>query len=454
MTFIFNVIFYLFVFGIRELIAGHILPGPQTLLRRAPYTTTRAIASGPTAGTLTRVSNSFQNITLHTPLSQSHSNQYNGLGSCTLGVSSCSAAGVDLTYYGTAMKELPDECLLWDDSCSGNRTLALKEFFNESIWEVRQNACFMEYERCKYNPPGQAEAFSKIKNYLRSPQCVSNAVEYGISFDVGASSISSQLLAATSGLPGSCCWQCELSTSNVDIYYWPEPDANTSCLSIVGDAVNPLGLGATTDNGVTYWGCKPKTPLTVYNAELAIGGPPGAAMIVQSIITTAMVRTYGGIKYKQRVVNPWSSQGCGYEASEFKNLSRRGEPEAVQARGKPLVVRSITEQNGLPVSTVVSGGFTLYVSEHRRISRRALMTPPVHLHLSTPISSVFRQAISVNRPRFRQPCSALPKESFQRLQGRFRITTTHQTFSTQPVPFHSGHRKLSISAICLAHRKA
>ena len=78
-------------------------------------------------------------------------------------------------------------------------------------------------------------------------------------------------------VPGNipcCCGSCEMNVQNVDIYYWPEPNVNTSCLSIIGDSVRPVDYGATrsvwTDGtetvNDTYWGCDAKTS-TIYETD-------------------------------------------------------------------------------------------------------------------------------------------------------------------------------------------
>ena len=48
-----------------------------------------------------------------------------------------------------------------------------------------------------------------------------------------------------SGANPSCCGVCETNVDNVEIYYWPKPDVNTSCLSIIGDSIRPIDFGAT-----------------------------------------------------------------------------------------------------------------------------------------------------------------------------------------------------------------
>ena len=50
------------------------------------------------------------------------------------------------------------------------------------------------------------------------------------------------------------CGSCNVGGPNVDVYYWPQTSANTSCLSIIGPTPSPPLAGATTSNGLTYWG--------------------------------------------------------------------------------------------------------------------------------------------------------------------------------------------------------
>lgn len=44
-----------------------------------------------------------------------------------------------------------------------------------------------------------------------------------------------------------------IEAGNVDVYYWPGPNANTSCQSIIGNRVNPPDYGATTDSLGLRW---------------------------------------------------------------------------------------------------------------------------------------------------------------------------------------------------------
>ena len=43
--------------------------------------------------------------------------------------------------------------------------------------------------------------------------------------------------------------------TTLNVYDWPSPDTDTSCLSLIGTGINSPGLGATTEEGSTYRDC-------------------------------------------------------------------------------------------------------------------------------------------------------------------------------------------------------
>ena len=81
-------------------------------------------------------------------------------------------------------------------------------------------------------------------------------------------------------VPGAV--NCELDGGIVDIYYWPEPDADTACLSMIGNNTISPFPGATGG----YWGC--------------------TAASRSSFITTAKEVVTGTVTLKKPLVNPWS----------------------------------------------------------------------------------------------------------------------------------------------------
>ena len=292
-------------------------------------------------------------------------------GYCDMGDDFCSFKHPN----GTIIKATPEDrngiCLLWDSSCSGNKTLAEQLFFEWAFLTqdveskgVFGNRCFAEapgvYQSdCeKYNPPDRLSDWQKIRNWMRTPQCVSDAEEWQNRtghqwrfFYQGVDEYSPhKQLSAEEGVAAideshsrpevnpSCCQVCDISAQNVDLYYWPEPDANQSCLSIVGEAVKAIDDGATIDSSHTFWACNstdPSIPTTVQ-------------------VTTAEITNIGGLQVKVPLFNPWSSPCMQDQA---RNRSGLG---PIVPRDHSLIIPStITPNSGLPVSTVVSGNFTL-----------------------------------------------------------------------------------------------
>lgn len=378
MTSIPSPLLYLLIY-ISQFAAAQLLRGRQSLSGRAPYATSNISLSATAVGTSIPVINGSHNSTSHltssqsqlglitaspTVVNQTYTYPYEIVSSCTEDPQWCSAAGIPLIQSRPTSEGLPNECLLWDDTCSGNRTLALKEFFSYSIHNFTGHVCLDEDGdetiECEYVPPVPAEEYEKIMTWMRSPQCVSDALDYGNLMHIPTSNLQGLLGPASLSPehPGSCCSNCEIWATNVEIYYWPEPNASMSCLSVVGDEINPLDLGATTSGTHTYWGCTPKTPLQIYDLPATNFDPVGAYRSVESIITTATIVTIGSATIKEWAANPWSSQGCDYEDSLVKNISVLS-IGPLRARGHSLNMHSITKQSGSPVMTAISGTFTL-----------------------------------------------------------------------------------------------
>ena len=146
-----------------------------------------------------------------------------------------------------------------------------------------------------------------------------------------------------------------LDGGNVDVYYWPEPDANTACLGVIGDNTNSPFPGATTAvNNIGepfgHWGC--------------------TADSGSSIITTATEFVFGAVTLKKPVVNPWSSQPCIGSAPFPANISSQFiKTQAIlpslQARDHSLVgPQNKTQSGGLLISTVILDNYTLFVLNH------------------------------------------------------------------------------------------
>ena len=164
-------------------------------------------------------------------------------------------------------------------------------------------------------------------------------------------------LATTASISDACRYlehsyaggDCFAIVGTVDVYYWPEPDVDTACLSIIGEATMPLlqdatistlsitGTGWTT---VTYWGCTAQT-----------------GFYKGSYLTTAQMATIDGLSFKSFRINPWSAS-CGAPASASASTSLSF--HSLQQRGHTLAVApNVTKTGELNPITVTSGDFTL-----------------------------------------------------------------------------------------------
>ena len=166
--------------------------------------------------------------------------------------------------------------MLWDSTCSGNKTEALDEFFNNSgtmsslvynAWEY-----YAVTRKLSGIPP---ENNSKIVSWMRDPDCRSSFLEWHTEHpdkpiwtysdreeneDV-VSTMNWNSVAGTSGNVG-CCDTCELVGGNVDVYYWPEQGANTDCLVSVGttaasDIDQSLVIPDVRNVGGGWWNSQP-----------------------------------------------------------------------------------------------------------------------------------------------------------------------------------------------------
>ncbi len=282
---------------------------------------------------------------------------------------------------------MDDQCVLWDTSCSGNKTLAIKKFFNLAFprgfdpynkTSIMGNDCFAQNPEISqsdcdtFNSPDRLSEWQKIKDWMRSPQCVSDAEEWqnmtgafwGFIFRDGLNESYSDYKLDIPGPDPSCCQTCFLQVQNVDLYYWPEPDADLSCLSIIGGSVRPLNHSATfstfstpADTGSlwtlttqTYWACN--------STHRDFSGTTFRDL------TTATITTIGDLSVKVPLYNPWESPPCAENdaGSQGSNASNkiRDRQASVRARDHFLIITSsLTQQEGLPMTTVVSGDFTL-----------------------------------------------------------------------------------------------
>lgn len=154
---------------------------------------------------------------------------------------------------------------------------------------------------------------------------------------------------------------CGLMVGGVDIYFWPDPSRDTSCLSLVGNATNSPMQDALTStiyggwnnsiSSTVCWGCTARDP---------VAGT--------SFITTAVLAVTGSLSAKQYLFNPWSSQPCSAEATQSQPpISQPQEIHGAHItahvrRHHLLAPSGITLESGLLRATVTSGNFTLWVT--------------------------------------------------------------------------------------------
>lgn len=312
-------------------------------------------------------------------------------GSCAIGDDFCSLKESNGTIIEATATNFSDQCLLWDHSCTGNRTLAIQKFFSiafadagldlDNNGRLLDNDCFLQnsvvnQSDCnRYNPPERLSDFEKIKKWMRSQECVAAADEWmamtGSSWhtifgkptpDLGLIAESSDSNDDPDSNSPSCCGTCNVFAQNVDLYYWLEPAANLSCLNIIGKSFNlPLEYGATTaiEDGSTqiYWGCNVTSTGTTE-------GESEVSTTRSYIFTTAQITTTGSLSVKVSSISPWSSSPClggdtGPQPSNH-SINDRDKGASIYAREHSLFVPpSITQADGLPVSTLVSGNFIL-----------------------------------------------------------------------------------------------
>ena len=285
-------------------------------------------------------------------------------GYCDIGDMFCFFRNYDGSLTEAKPTSLKDMCVLWDSSCSGSRTAAIKKFFRSTV-DFGGNACFEQTpggdsSACiTYNPRSRLLEWDKIKQWMRSSQCSSALDTYHELNKTGHGTLDRFYPDVS-----TCCLRCYIQAANVDLYYWPEPGVDTSCLSIIGESVRPLDYGATTAtvsvlhqftqrvDTVTYWGCTAstlKTEILTYKGHLT-------TRYNRETITTAKITTIGSLAVKHSAFNPWSSAPCPQE-----NATSQVPEVRIMSLAPDTSLKSpssITLNNNLPIS-VVSDGFTL-----------------------------------------------------------------------------------------------
>lgn len=220
--------------------------------------------------------------------------------------------------------QFPDQCMLWDSSCSGNKTLALDEFFNSSGTMKELVYGGWEYwpiHRQKGGIPSDVN--DKIISWMRLPECRSSFLEWHTEHPdqsswsytdwAGNTNVPHAMdwsYLATSSATAGCCDACELAGGNVDVYYWPVAGANTDCLASIGTSI--------------------------------------ASDIDQNLLITDARGVGGGW---------WKSQPNPYVHTSSSSSSNSNLPGPLNARGHTLL--STANHGSVSVSIATHNGFTL-----------------------------------------------------------------------------------------------
>ena len=277
---------------------------------------------------------------------------------CVLGNQACKSPGITKTVampFDVDFQSFFDhECVLWDpqnETCQvteEERKEAIYVFFHLTQFDLQANQCNQNYtlEGCSdFETPERMSQFQDIKNWMRQSDCLSSSTEYAAIAG----------LPVATNVPGngvSCCDRCLIFAENVDIFYWPDPNADTSCMDIVGDEIFAAGDDPTAkkdDDGRVYWDC------TIPNHSGT-----------DSIITTAEIGTsfFGTIPWKTYWYNPWDPSPCT-DDSVISSVNNLVAPPQMQVTRKAQGAQaSVTAHypliaNGSKASTVIVDGNTL-----------------------------------------------------------------------------------------------
>ena len=289
------------------------------------------------------------------------------------------------SLYPNSQYNVSEECILWDGNCQGDKQHAASIFFGKTLEALLGNECFtgtnstadvtvglgqtgyeeeapLDSAQCPGGttgiPPATSSLWSTLKSWMREPACASSSLEYS----------SGVRQPPAQAVINGCCGSCAIGGPNVDVYYWPSPEANTSCLSIIGTSVKPPTEGATTVGGFTYWGYTPTD-----------------ANIYPQIVTTMVYTSINGIYFKMPMSNPWESkQGASTVTNpgmwnlpstilpkwSTPNQRRAESPEpTIQARANPIAIPNqrrapVNESDGNTVANDSSQGSTVTYGSH------------------------------------------------------------------------------------------
>ncbi len=319
------------------LFAPFIIGGVSGSTVQAPWPLTGAAAI--------TYSTPISNVQSHNQFSTGSHNQYNATTWKPSGTwGGHSSAGTSSSSVSSLIPDFGETCVLWNTSCPGNKTHAMDVFFTNITHGLYVDVCFLggPTECLDMTASQKSSRYGQVKDWMRSPQCYSDYAEWSSWKKTGPSAP----LIANDGVIDEvedlCCSGCTISAGNVDIYYWPEANASTSCLDIIGNSTHPLDYGATTDASETYWGCT---------------GPDSR------LTKTAHITITNAISQKVYLNSPWSSDPCSWSPSlhfsPTTSTANYGPRPSVSAHAHSLITNSSIQNVVLPTTIAVIGNFTL-----------------------------------------------------------------------------------------------
>ena len=200
--------------------------------------------------------------------------------------------------------------------------------------------CFQQSGcQCSVNgtalPDATASQWKSMMSFMHTPECLKvvggKSPEYG------------------------CCGICTFDPVPIQIYYWPQPGADDSCMDIIGTSIHPWDYGATvityTPKGDihatvgTQWGCSLDTyPFTTVLAEMT---------------------SVNGFTFKQNYFNPWLSDNpCS--ATSLPGSKAISNRTSLSSHWSPTQFIVLTSNNlvtkDASLSTIILDGYTLSVT--------------------------------------------------------------------------------------------
>lgn len=100
----------------------------------------------------------------------------------------------------------------------------------------RQSACTAAYSSFIATKPMTTQTFAQVTTFTGSNGQITN----GIGFET--------LTMGSGDMAGACCGSCNVYFNNIQVFYWPESEANTGCLKTAASGANS---SATPSHGIT-----------------------------------------------------------------------------------------------------------------------------------------------------------------------------------------------------------